>query len=163
MKNFRIEFRWALIISLFTVIWYYFEKWLGFHHEYIGKEDLFNLLIYIPIAFLYYLEMRDKRKFYYKGYISWQQATLTGGILSALIAVISPLVQYIFKEYISPEFFQTAINHAVEAGRMKRSGAQSLFNYKTFIIQAVFDTLAYGVVISALVALIVKREPEQKA
>jgi hypothetical protein len=79
-----------------------------------------------------------------------------------LIAVISPLVQYIFKEYISPEFFENAIENAVEVGRMKREGAKTLFNYRTYIIQSIFDSLAYGVVISALVALIVKREYKEK-
>ncbi|MDR6300498.1 DUF4199 domain-containing protein [Mesonia maritima] len=160
MKNFRIEFKWAIIFSVFTLIWMVGEKSIGLHDELIAKQAVYTNLIAIPYIIIFFLAIKDKRDNYYNGIMSWKQGVISGGVLSVIIAVLAPIVQYVVSTLISPEFFQHAIDHAVESGRMKRDGAASLYNLNFFLIQAIFGSLAMGVVTSAIVAAFLKKSPK---
>ena len=66
MKKFKIEFKWAVIMSIIFLAWMTLEKQLGFHDEKIKWQPLFNLLYIFPTFILYFLALNEKKKGYIK-------------------------------------------------------------------------------------------------
>jgi len=161
MKNFKIELKWGLVFSLFTVIWMFFEKSMGWHDEHIAKHPIYTNFIAIPYIIIFVLALLDKREKYYNGIMSWKKGLISGTIISVIIAIFSPLVQYIVSFHISPEYFDNVIKFAVENGRMTQEGAEAYFNFNSYLIQGIFFSLAMGIVTSAIVAAFVKKKPKQ--
>ena len=63
--------------------------------------------------------------------------------------------QIIFHKAIAPEFFPNMIEYSVSKGN-SREVAENYFNLSSYILQSIFGTLSFGVVISAIVALILQ-------
>lgn len=156
MKNFRIEFRWALIFSMAQLAWMYFEKAIGLHDEHIGQHAIYTNLFAIIAIIIYVLALSNKKNDFFYGAMNWKQGFISGIVLSVFIALISPLVQYIINTYITPEYFQNVIDFAVENGKMTRENAEGYFNLNSYMLQGAFGALAMGVVTSAIVAFFVK-------
>ncbi|MGM0635692.1 MAG: DUF4199 domain-containing protein [Bacteroidota bacterium] len=155
MKKFEIEFKYALYFTAFNMLWLSFEKWMGWHDEFISGHMFYSLLILLPQVVFYFLALREKREKYYNGKITWQQAFLSGGILSVLIAAISPATIYYLNTFLSPNFFDIAIEKYVIGGG-KEAAAKSVFNMESYIKNAILFNVSVGVVISAAVALFIK-------
>ena len=162
MKNFRIEFRWALIFSMAQLIWMYFEKAIGLHDEHIDQHAIYTNLFAIVAIVIYVLALRNKKNDFFNGSMNWKQGFISGIVLSVLIAIISPLVQYIISTYITPDYFQNIIDYAVENGKMTLENAQGYFNLKSYMLQSAFGALAMGLVTSAVVAFFVKSKNPSK-
>lgn len=156
MKNFRIEFRWALIFSMAQLAWMYFEKTIGLHDKHIGQHAIYTNLFALIAIIIYVLALKNKNNDFYNGSMDWKQGFISGIILSVFIAIISPLSQYIISTYISPEYFQNIIDFAVENGKMTRENAEGYFNLNSYMLQSAFGALAMGVVTSAIVAFFIK-------
>src|SRR5690606_26545271 len=107
---------------------------------------------------IYVLALLDKRKTAYQGKMSWKQGFISGIILSVIIALFSPIVQYITANTISPEYFPNAIKHIVDSGKMGQEIAESYFNLKSYVLQGVFGALSMGIVTGAIVAFFVKKQ-----
>lgn len=88
--------------------------------------------------------------------MSYKQGFISGLIITLIVALLSPLSQYITSEFITPEYFPNVINYAVESGKMTQTEAESYFNLKSYLIQSVIGALVMGVVTSAIVAIFVK-------
>lgn len=158
MSKFRIEIKWAVIFSLATLLWMVFEKSMGWHDVLIEKHAIYtNFFAIIAIA-VYVLALLDKRKVDYNGKMSWKQGFISGIILSVIIAVLSPLTQYITSNFITPDYFTNIINYAVDSGKMDQEAAESYFNLNSYIIQSLFGALTMGIVTSAIVAFFVKKQ-----
>jgi len=160
MKNFQIEFRWALIFSIAQLFWTYLEKAVGLHDEHIGQHAIYTNLFAIIAIILYVLALRNKKNDFFKGSMNWKQGFVSGMILSVFIAIMSPLVQYIISTYITPDYFQNVIDFAVENGKMTIENAQGYFNLKSYMLQSAFGALAMGLVTSAVVAFFVKSKTQ---
>ena len=93
---------------------------------------------------------------YFQNEMDWKQGFLSGCIVSLVVTILSPISQYITSEIISPNYFQNAINYAVENNRMKLKDAQAFFNLKSYMFQAAFGGLSMGIVTSAIVAFFIK-------
>ena len=158
MNNYRLEFKWAVIYTMFLLVWMIFERLMGWHDTHIDKHHLYTLLFYIPAMALYYFAMTDKRNNYYGGIITFQQAFLSGLILTAFITFLAAPAQYIISTFITPYYFDNVITYAVNSGKTTPEEAQAFFNLQSYCIQAVVSSLAFGLVLSALVALLVKRK-----
>lgn len=165
MKDFRLELRWGILFSLTIMIWMFIEKNLGWHDEHIrhqlGNHFLVLLLIFIVI---YYLGLREKRNNYYKGTMSWKQGLISGSMISVIIAILSPLTQYFIYHYISPDYFQNMINYQTGKSEypMSVKSADLFFTMKSYLIQAVFTDLSFGIIISAMMALVLRKKPTKK-
>ncbi len=158
MGKFRIEIKWAIIFVLATLLWMVFEKSMGWHDVLIEKHAIYtNFFAIIAIA-VYILALLDKRKVDYHGKMDWKQGFISGIILSVIIAVISPITQYITSTFITPEYFTNVINFVVDSGKMDREAAESYFNLKSYILQSLFGALTMGIVTSAIVAFFVKKQ-----
>ena len=158
MNKYQIEFKWAIIFSLATLAWMVLEKTLGWHDELIGKHAIYTNLFAIVAITIYVLALLDKRKTVHNGKMNWKQGFISGIILSVIIALFSPIIQYITNTGISPDYFPNAIKYIVDSGKMGQETAESYFNLKSYVLQGVFGALSMGIVTSAIVALFVRKQ-----
>lgn len=157
MKNLKIEFKWAIIFVITTLIWMTLEKLVGLHDEHIAQHPIYTNLFAIPAIIMYVLALRDKRNNFYEGTMTYQQGFVAGLIMTVIIAVLSPLAQYIVSTVITPEYFPNAIRYAVNEGLLSQEQAEAQFNLQSYMIQGVIGALIMGVLTSAIVALFVRR------
>lgn len=159
MKNYSIEFKWAMIFTAFSLIWMYVEKSLGWHSDAIFNHQIFTNLIIIPLLFIFIITvgLREKRRMSFQGNMTWEQGLVSGGIIAVIICVFTPLIQYIFAEIISPDYFERAATQLSERGGTSIESAQEVYNLKANIIDAVVFNLAMGIVTSAIVAAFLKK------
>jgi tetrahydromethanopterin S-methyltransferase subunit F len=156
MKKFKLEIKWAILFTLFSLVWMLLEKSIGLHDIYIDKHPIYTNLFAIPAIIIFALALNEKKKFYFNNSMTWTQGFVTGLFISILIMIFSPLAMYITYNYITPEYFKNAINYAVENKLMTRETAELYFSLKSYIIQSSIGGLSMGVVTSAIVALFVK-------
>ena len=158
MKRFGIEIKWGIIFTIVTLIWMWMEKLLGWHDEHIDKHRFYTMFFAIPAILVYVLALLDKRKNYFNGKMTWVQGFITGLGITVVVAVLSPLTQYIISEFITPNYFENAIAHAVENEKMDLVFAKEYFNLKNYIWQSLMSAVGMGVFTSAIVALFVKKK-----
>ncbi len=156
MKKFKIEFKWSVVMLIIFLAWMTLEKQLGFHDEKIKWQMIFTMLIIFPNFLLYYLALNDKKKNYYSGEMTWKQGFISGVVISFIVAVFSPLTQFITHEFISPNYFEKLITLSVESKRLTLEDAKNYFNLSSYIWQNISSGLSFGIVIGAIVAYMIK-------
>ena len=157
MKNIKIEIKWAIIFSLVGLLWMLLEKLVGLHSEHIDKHMYLTNLFAIPAIILMVLALKDKKKDFYKGQMSYKQGFISGLILSIIIALLSPLTQWITSTIITPEYFPNVIAYAVETGYHKSlEEAEAFFNLKNYMIQGAIGALVMGVVTTAIAMIFIR-------
>jgi len=109
MKKFEIELKWASVFTAISIAWVYLEKYLGYHDAKVSSQAIFSFWLLIPQALIYVVAIREKREKYYKGEITWQKAFISGVVLSAVIAGLSPAAIYLMLEVVSPEFLSSIV------------------------------------------------------
>ena len=163
MKAFYIEFKWALLYSAAALLWMFLEKLIGWHDAQIDKQPIYTNLCGLVAVLLYFLFMMDKRRNFFRGNMNWAQGFLSGTILTVIIAAISPIVQVVTYQYITPNYFDNAIRFRTAHNYMTLAQAESYFNLKSYIIQSALGSLPLGVITSALVALLMKTKTNKTA
>ena len=91
--------------------------------------------------------------------MTWQKAFVSGALLSLLIAGLSPGPIYVMSEFVSPDFFEIALSKGIDKG-IPEEFANQLYNLDAYIKSAIFFYLAFGIMISAVVGLIIKKRSE---
>ncbi len=152
MKNFTIEIKWAIIFTIISVFWILLEKLVGLHDIYINKHIFYTNLFAFPAILIYVLALKEKKNNFFKIKMNWSQGFVTGIFISFIIALLNPIAQYISMTFVSPHFFENAINNAVTMKMMTLSAATDYFNLKSYIIQGALGGLSMGVVTAAIVA-----------
>ena len=160
MKKFMIEIKWAIIFTIATILWAVLEKSLGLHDEYISKHSIYTLGFVVVSVTIYVLDIMEKKKFFYQGNMTWTQGFLSGLMMTIFIAVLSPLVQYVVFNYISPDFFKNVIAYAVSNKIYTQAAADTYFTLNSYYIQGIVGSISSGVITSAIVALILKSKVE---
>ena len=84
--------------------------------------------------------------------MDWKQGFLSGSILALIIALFTPLLQYVSFEIIAPEYFQKLIDLKTAKKTMTLEAAKDYFNLKSYIYMNVFSALSYGIVLSSIIA-----------
>ncbi|MBZ9651716.1 DUF4199 domain-containing protein [Psychroflexus montanilacus] len=157
MKKFEIELKWASAFTAISIAWVYFEKFLGYHDANVSSQAIFSFWLMVPQALVYVVSIRQKREKYYGGEITWQKAFISGVVLSAIIAGLSPAAVYLMTEFISPEFLSNIVEVRAEQG-VPREGLEQIYNLNSLVSQAIFNNLATGVFFSAVIALFLKNK-----
>lgn len=153
MKNIKIEIKWAIIFIVTSMAWMALEKALGWHDENIADHATLTNIFAIPAIAIYVFALLDKRKNYYHGRMTYKKGFLAGLIITLIVALFSPVTQYITSTLISPEYFSNVIEYAVSSGSMTQPNAEAYFNLKSFMVQSVIGAAVMGVITSAVVAL----------
>lgn len=158
MSRFRIEIKWAVIFSLAMILWMLGEKYFGLHDERIAEHSFYTSFFGIIAIGIYLLALYDKRKNYYNGFMSWKEGFRTGAILTFGIVILSPFVQLIILEYVTPEYFRNITRYSVEAGEMKAEEADEYFNTTNYILQSLTWAAVSGLITAAITAWILRRK-----
>jgi len=156
MRKFRIELRWAIQFSIFSILWMILEKTVGLHDVHIDKQLIYTNFFAIIAVGIYYFALTDKKKHFYNGNMDWKQGFISGVVLSVLITLLSPLINHIIFTYITPDFFKNMIAYRVKHQLQTQLQAATYFNKMSYTVLGIFDALSKGILTAALVALFVK-------
>jgi len=157
MKNIKTEIKWAIIFSIMGLLWMVLEKLSGLHGKYIDYHLYLTNLFAIPAIWVMVLALKDKKKNFYNGTMSYKQGLISGIILSVIIALLSPLTQWITSFVISPEYFPNVIKRSVELEYYKTTvTAEANFNYKNYAIQGAIGALGMGIVTTAIAMIFIR-------
>lgn len=163
MKNIKIELKWAIIFSIMGLLWMLLEKLSGLHSTYIDYHLYLTNLFAIPAIWVMVLALKDKKKTYYSGQMTYLNGLLSGVVLSVFIAAISPLTQWVTSYVITPEYFPNVIKRSVELGYYKTTAAaEANFNYKSYATQGVIGALVMGIVTTAIAMIFLRTKPSSK-
>lgn len=157
MKNIKIELKWTIIFVLLSLIWMILEKVSGLHSRYIDYHLYLTNLFAIPAVWLYVLALKDKKKKYYGGNMSYLQGLISGILLTVFIAILSPLTQWVTSFVITPEYFPNVIKRSVEIGYYSTTEeAEANFNYANYAKQGVIGALVMGLLTTLIVMVFVR-------
>jgi hypothetical protein len=160
MNKITIEIKWGVIFTVLSLLWVVFEKAMGWHDLYIDKHAIYTNFFGIVAVLVFFLALRDKKRSFYNGEMTWRQGFVAGLIVTIVVTVLAPLSQFITSTYITPDYFNNVIAYSVENNVMNQEQAEAYFNLKSYIIQATFGALVMGVVTSAAVAWFLKTKKE---
>lgn len=158
MKKYSIEIKWAIIFVGMTLVWMVLEKSVGLHSEHINKHSIYTNFIAIPAILIFVLALLDKRKNFYKGFMTYKQGFVTGVIITVIVTILSPLTQFITSTLITPEYFQNVIKYSVGQGLMTQEKAENYFNLKSYIFQGLIGAFIMGLITAAIVAIFTQRK-----
>ncbi|MHC8949552.1 DUF4199 domain-containing protein [Sphingobacterium hungaricum] len=157
MKNIGIEFKWAIIFTIMSLLWMVLEKLCGLHDRNIDYHMYLTNLFAIPAIWTYVLALQDKKKNFYEGKMDYKQGLVSGIILTLIITLISPFTQWVITYVISPEFFPNVIKRSVELGYYESTEiAEANFNYKNYALQGMIGALTMGIITTAIVMIFVR-------
>ncbi|HLW07279.1 MAG TPA: DUF4199 domain-containing protein [Marinilabiliaceae bacterium] len=162
MKNIKIEVKWAIIFSVVGMLWMVLEKLSGLHDTYIDYHLYLTNFFAIPAIAMMVLALKDKKKNFFKGQMTYKQGLVSGLILSTLIAIISPLTQWITSFIITPEYFPNVIKRSVEIGYFATiEDAEAQFNYKNYAINGMVFSFIMGFFTTAIAMIFLKSKAHQ--
>ena len=162
MNKFGIEIKWGFFFSLASMIWMILEHTVGLHDVYISKQPVYTNLFALVAIGLYTVALLDKKKNYFSGVMTWKQGFISGVVLSIVICVFSPLVQYVSYVWISPGFFDNIIKYSVKNKVQTQAQADAYFTLNNYVVQGIYGSLSMGVITSAVVAQFVKTRKAKK-
>lgn len=164
MNTIKIEIKWALIFSVLVLVWMLLEKLSGLHGRYIDYHLYLTNLFAIPAIIVMVMALKDKKRRFYGGQMSYKQGLISGIVLSVIIALLSPLTQWITSYVITPEYFPNVIKRSVEIGYFKTTAeAAANFNYKNYAIQGAIGALVMGVATTAIAMIFIQTKKKNEA
>lgn len=162
MKKLKVEIKWAILFSMMTLVWMVLEKLSGLHSNYIDYHLYLTNFFAIPAIWFMVMALQEKKKVYYDGQMSFKQGFISGLILSVIIALLSPLTQWIISYVISPEYFPNVIKRSVEIGYFKSTAeAEANFNYSNYAKQGAIGALIMGIVTTAIAMIFIRSKKLQ--
>lgn len=157
ITKYKIEIKWAFIFILMSLLWMLLEKLSGLHSTYIDYHLYLTNLYAIPAILVYVFALRDKKYNFYNGQMTYMKGLVSGVIITLIVALFSPLTQWITSYVITPEYFPNVIKRSVELGYYPTiEDAEAYFNYKNYAVQSVFGALVMGVVTTLIVMIFVR-------
>jgi hypothetical protein len=157
MKNIKIEIKWSIIFSIMVLLWMVLEKLCGLHGKYIDYHLYLTNLFAIPAIIVMVMALKDKKKNFYDGQMNYKQGLISGIILSVIIALLSPLTQWVTSFVITPEYFPNVIKRSVEIGYFKTTAeAEANFNYQNYAIQGAIGALVMGIVTTVIAMIFIR-------
>ena len=157
MKNISIELKWALIFSVVGLLWMYLEKATGLHDEHIDMHMYLTNLYAIPAIIMMVMALKEKKRRFYGGTMSYGQGLISGVILSVFIAFLSLGTQWITSNIITPEYFPNVIEYSLESGYYEtRAEAEAQFNLENYMTQGAIFGFLMGVVTTAIAMIFIR-------
>lgn len=157
MNKFIIEIKWSLIFVLMMLVWMLLERLAGLHDQHIAQHAIYTNFVAIPAILVYVLALLDKRKNFYHGEMTYKQGFLAGVLITLIVTILSPLMQYITTVVITPDYFTNMIEYNVESNILSLSEAESIFNMQNYIMQTALFTPVMGIVTTAIVAIFIRK------
>lgn len=158
MKDYKVEVKWALIYIVVSLLWMALERLFGLHDENIDQHANYTNFFYIPAIAVFIFALRDKRKNFYSGVMTYKQGFITGLIITLIITILMPPTQWVISTVIAPDYFPNMIDYVVRTDRMTQEAAENAFNLKNYLIQVTIGTLIFGLIISAIAAIFMRKK-----
>jgi len=156
MSRYQIDIKWGLIFTVAAILWMVGERLAGLHSDHIDKHALYSNGFAIVAIAVYVFAMRDKKANYYDGQMSYKQGLVCGLAVTLVVALLSPLSQYLTVSVLSPKFFANSINYTVAQQTMTQVEAEAYYNLKNFMILGMGFGFGMGIVTSAIIAVFVR-------
>lgn len=158
MNNYKLEIRWGFIFSVATLLWLLVERLVGLHSTYIEYHMVWTNLFAVVAIAVYVFALRQKRDKELNGNMTWKQGFMSGVGITVVVAILSPLTQWLAHTVVSPHFFTNMVEFAVRSGNMTEAQALAYFSLQSYMMQAVIGAVAMGVITSAVVAFFVRNQ-----
>jgi hypothetical protein len=158
MGKIKIEIKWAVIFMAMMLLWMVLEKLVGLHDQHIDKHMIYTNFVAIPAIIIYVFALLDKRKNFYRGSMTYIQGLVSGLIITLIVTVFTPLTQYITTTFITPEYFNNAIDYTVNTDIKSQEEAENYYNMNNYIKQAVVGAPIMGIVTTAIVAIFARKK-----
>lgn len=156
--NFKLELRYATLISLLMLLWLSIEFLVGLHDTYIQYHPYITMFSLIIPVVCSRMVLRDRLE-ELNGKMDFKQGLKTGVTVAVFAAFLSVPVQLAFHYLINPDFFDNmraySINRATSLGldvAKAKAEAISYFNLTSYLLQSFFGTLIFGSIIASIVA-----------
>jgi hypothetical protein len=157
MGKVKIEIKWAVIFTAVVLLWMWLEKLVGLHDKYLDQHYYLTNLFAIPAICMMVFALRDKKKNFYSGTMTYAQGLISGVVLSVFIALISPLSQWVISFVITPEYFANVIKRSVEIEYFQTiEEAEAFFNYRSYAIGSAISALIMGVLTTAVAMIFIR-------
>lgn len=162
MSTIKIEIKWAILFSIMGLVWMLLEKLSGLHSRYIDYHLYLTNLFAIPAIWFMVLALKDKKTIFFFGKITYTEGVKSGIILSLMIALLSPLTQWITSYIISPEYFPNVIKRSVEIGYFKTTAeAEANFNYPNYAIQGTIASFLMGMITTIIAMIFIRTKNDR--
>jgi FtsH-binding integral membrane protein len=160
--KFNSEIGSGLAISLTGFLWLLMEYALGLHDKYITYDPfIFWMVIIIPIIGIYWA-IKAKRDRYYEGKITFLQALKTGGIITAVVSIITPLFTWLYVAVVNDKYFIKHIDHERKMIQDLGLDDPSIFeqrlieaNQKYSTLHYLFNSFLFAFIVCAVLTIIV--------
>lgn len=163
MNKYSIEIKWAIYFIAMTLGWMLLEKWVGLHSTHIDKHMYLTNLYAIPAVIVMVMALKEKKKLFYGGIMNYKQGLFCGLIISFIIALLSPLTQWIISFVITPEYFPNVIEHSLKTGYHKtRTEAEAYFSYSNYAVQSLIAALVMGILTTAIAMVFLRTKSNSK-
>ncbi|HOZ84386.1 MAG TPA: DUF4199 domain-containing protein [Niabella sp.] len=160
MNKYSIEIKWAIYFIAMSLGWMLLEKWVGLHSTHIDKHMYLTNLFAIPAVVVMVMALKEKKKLFYDGKMSYKRGLICGLIISLMIALFSPLTQWIISYVITPEYFPNVIEHSLKTGYYKsRAEAEAFFSYNNYAVQSVVASIVMGMSTTAIAMIFLRTKP----
>ncbi len=150
--------KWGATFSVMTICWITLEKLLGFHDQRIQWHPVFTMLIFFPAVAVYVYAFRERRN-ELGGKATFKELMLFGLSVSVVVAVLAPLAQWLVFKFITPTYFQNAINAGLAQG-YKLEALQANFNLASYAVQGSIGSIVIGAITSLVLALIMRTKKQ---
>ncbi len=163
-----LEIKYALLISIFNLIWIVFEQLLGLQDEYIGWHSIVtNFSLIIPIIGIWlaiseYKQTKVSKYTFPKGFGIGFRITLMNAVLTI------PII-YLLYNFINPDWTSAMINEAKKNALLEGhdeqkaiAEASTYFSFNYYLIKSIIGTFIFGTLMSSIIAFLNKNRSKSK-
>lgn len=154
LRKLRIEIKWVIIYHLLGLLWVYFEHAMELDQYNVELHILFTNLYIIPSIIIFCLAFMDKRNNYYMHHMSFKEVIFFGLSMTAMITLLTPITQSINSLFITPEFFDRAIDHFVAENEMTSTQAKAYFTLNNYIKVSMQGAFKLFLILTTLITII---------
>ena len=160
ISKFRTEIKWGVIFTLVMLLWMVFERAMGWHGEKIDQHPVYTNLFSIVAVIVYVWGTWSKKQQDLGGQMTWMQGFLFGLQVAVVVAILTPLSQWITHTLISPDYFDNAIQYGVANGLTTQEEAEAHFNLPSYIGVSTIFALVSGAITAAAVSFFMNVVPQ---
>ena len=151
----KTEIKWGVIFTIAMLLWLALERLTGLHDKYFWLQAYLTNLVAIPAVWIYVLLIREKRR-QLGGTITFKQAFIAGLLTTIVVTLLVPPSQWLTFKFITPHYFENAINYCVTTQGHTLDYAQGIFNAQSYLFMGIVGALVMGVLTSLILAAIMR-------
>ncbi|MDV6316711.1 DUF4199 domain-containing protein [Idiomarina sp. HP20-50] len=162
LKQRKTEIKWGVLFTIAGLLWMLMERLVGLHDNYIAYHATYTNFFALIAIGIYVLALKEKREKDLNGSMTWKQGFFSGLIIAVVVAILTPISQWITHVIISPNYFDNVSAFAVTQGKMTAEEAEVYFTLGSYIVQSMLFALVIGAITAAIVAVFMKTpQPSQ--